>query len=118
MGILIVMAAGCSSSDEPSVTSPLESVNPSTAVTLAFEHPDLSGLCESVIADFAEGEPSPSATEQAAIDVFIQESSILKGLNLADGVIQLNGERVGTYKIVDRPGNTYSVESAEWCFTG
>ena len=80
---------------------------------LAFEDPQLAGLCEDSIADFAEGEPAPSSTEQEAVAQFVAEHKILAGLALVGGTIFLREQRVGTYQVVDRPGGTLAVESGE-----
>jgi hypothetical protein len=69
-----------------------------------------------MIADFADGEPSPSQTEKEAAAQFVAEHSILEGLDVQEGKIFHRGEQVGSYRIVKRPGETFSVESAEWCY--
>jgi hypothetical protein len=83
---------------------------------LAFEDSQLAGGCEDTTAEFAEGEPSPSSTEQEAAAQLVAENKILEGLELVDGVILLRGEQVGSYQVVARPGGTFAVESAMWCY--
>lgn len=83
---------------------------------LRFEDPDLAGLCSDLDADFAEGEPSPATTEEEAASLLIAENSILDGLDVRDGKILHRGQQVGSYQVIERPGGTYSVASAEWCF--
>jgi hypothetical protein len=85
---------------------------------LPFENPELAGLCEDLINDFAEGEPSPAATEEEAADLLVTENSILRGLEVRDGKVFHLGQQVGSYQVVERPGDTFAVESAEWCFPG
>lgn len=115
VALMAVAALGCGvAEDESKEIGPENSSN----VTLAFEQSDLVDLCEDVIRDFAEGEPSPWRTEQQALEAFIDESSILEGLDLSDGIIELRGEQVGTYDLVERPAETYEVASAQWCYPG
>jgi len=83
---------------------------------LAFENPEFSGLCEDMIADFAEGEPSPHSTKEQAAAQFVAENSILDGLEVVDGAILLRGESVGSYQVISRPGDTFAVETATWCY--
>ena len=83
---------------------------------LRFDDPDLAGLCESVENDFAEGEPSESESPDEAARTFVNENSILEGLDLSDGQIRLRGQIVGTYQVVERPDATFAVTRGEWCF--
>ena len=85
---------------------------------LAFDNAELAGLCEDVISDFADGEPSPSTTEELAAAQFVTENRILEGLVFEDGRILHRGEEVGSYRVIERPGNTFAIESAEWCYPG
>ncbi len=93
--------------------------NPGSDVNLEllpFEDPRLFGLCEDMIADFAEGEPGASSTEEEAVAEFVDANWVLRGLVVEDGKIYHLGEQVGTYDIITLPEDTLAVESAEWCY--
>jgi len=113
--LMAIAVLGCGAAEDESREAGPEN---SSNVTLAFEQSDLVDLCEDVIRDFAGGEPSPWRTKQQALDAFVDESSILEGLDLSDGIIELRGEQVGTYDLVERPAETYEVASAQWCYPG
>lgn len=83
---------------------------------LAFDDPELAGLCETLINDFVAGEPSSSPSVEAAAAQFVLANQILEGLIVQDGRIMHRGEQAGHYRVVERPGNTFAVESAEWCY--
>ena len=83
---------------------------------LAFDDPELAGLCETLINDFVEGEPSPSPSVEAVAATFVLDNQILEGLIVQDGRILHRGEQVGRYSVVERPADTFAVESAEWCY--
>jgi len=112
-GDIVVYNSAVTFDDAPAGDAELEAwfVEP-----LAFEDPVLAGLCEDMISDFVEGEPSPHSTEAQAVARFAVEHSILDGLDLVDGTILLRGGRVGSYRVVSRPGDTFAVASAGWCF--
>lgn len=69
-----------------------------------------------MISDFGDGEPASSTTEESAAAQFVTEHRVLEGLVVDGGKIFHRGEQVGSYKVVERPGNTFAVESARWCF--
>lgn len=85
---------------------------------LAFDDAAFAGLCEDLINDFAEGEPAPSTTKESAVQRFVAENRVLAGLVVEDGKILHRGEQVGSYRVVELPGDTFAVESAEWCYPG
>ena len=117
VALVVALLIGCASEDGEQASVPIE---PPVVEDpqLAFEDPELAGLCEDVINDFGEGEPAPAATEDEATALFVTENRILEGLDLVDGAILLGGERVGSYQVVPRPGGTFAVESGTWCFSG
>lgn len=83
---------------------------------LAFENPKFAGMCEYTISDFARDKPSPHSTEEQAAAQFVAVNFVLEGLEVVDGAILLRGEQVGSYDVISRPGGTFVVESAEWCY--
>jgi len=89
---------------------------PEGEAALPFENPEFAGLCEDLINDFGEGEPSPATTEEEATQLLVAENSVLRGLEVRDGKVFHRGQQVGSYQVVERPGDTFAVESAEWCF--
>ena len=114
-GELLVYAPPAAFSD----VAPAAQLDDFLAASLPFERrPELAGLCEDQIVDFVEGEPSPFTTEQEAVDRFVAENSILRGLELVDGGIYLRGRPVGGYRVISRPGDTFAVGSANWCYPG
>ncbi len=84
--------------------------------THPFDDPELAGLCESSISDFAEGEPSPFKTEAEAIAGSIREGSIPEYFDLSDGEIRFRNNRVGSYTMIELPEGTVAIESTEWCY--
>ena len=116
--LAVLLAFGCAGpkASEPTDVQSGPADDPNGEASIPFEDPQLVGLCEDMQADFAEGEPSPSASEEEAAAQFVKEHSILEGLDVGDGKIVYRGQQVGSYRIVERPGGTFAVESAGWCY--
>lgn len=78
---------------------------PDREPTLPFENPELAGLCEDLINDFGEGEPSPATTEEeaAAAELLVAENSILRGLEVRDGKIFHPASRSAATKSLNGP---------------
>jgi len=83
---------------------------------IRFDDPQFVGLCESMESEFAEGEPSPYSTADEAVAGFVAEHAILQGLVVEGGTITYRGKPVGSYQLVERPGDTFVVASGDWCF--
>lgn len=111
--------AACGSDDQagqrPSEVGSSEASS-STLPDIPYFDSDLAGLCESMEASFAEGEPSPFLTPDAALANLARQNTGLEGLQLRDGKVLFDGESVGSYQLIDRPEGTFDVESAQWCY--
>jgi len=111
--------AACGSDDQaellPGEADGLEASS-SAVPDIPYFDSDLAGLCESMEASFAEDEPSPFLTPDAALANLATQSTGLEGLQLSDGKILFDGESVGSYQLIDRPEGTFDVESAQWCY--
>lgn len=129
----LLICSGCSASSDnvlnatevdppPAATSAMgdsgtavEASNP-TDEPLAFEAPELEGLCEEVFAESDVDVGGGALTETAAIESFVSANSILEGLRFFEGDILLDGEPVGHYRLLKLSDETFTVSSANWCY--
>lgn len=101
--------AGCGGGDAPGQEPSGESQG------AGFGGPSLAGLCEDADVDI-DDEPQ-AATPEEAVDLFVQDHSVLSDTTIEDTQILYDGEVVGSLVISQASAGGYYVSRAEWCYS-